>query len=89
GATLTFSVRLLSGTNYSAAAPLAGAISIFNTGPQLLQLTPAAPATLGGMNRGIPNDYARFVITRVGDLNGPGNGFNAVTPKSYTVTNFN
>jgi len=87
GPTLTFNVRLLSGTNYSATAPVAGAINILNTGPQLLQLSAAAPATLGGMNRGIPNDYARFVITRLGDLQGPGNDSLLVTPKSFTVTN--
>jgi hypothetical protein len=89
GQTLTFNVRLVSGTNYSAAAPFNGAISILNTGPQLLQLSAAAPASLGGMNRGIPNDYARFVLTRLGDLNGPGNDSLNVVPKSFTITNFN
>jgi len=89
GPTTTFNVRLLSGTNYTAAAPLSGNISILNTGPQLLQLTAATPSTQGGMNRGIPNDYAKFVITRLGDLNGPGNDSLTVVPKSLTITNIN
>jgi hypothetical protein len=90
GPTLTFNVRLLSGTNYSATAPLAGNIIIQNTGPQLLQLSAAAPATLGGMNRGIPNDYARFVITRLGDTNGPGNdAVNPIVGRTLTLTNIN
>src|SRR5260370_34882630 len=60
GPTYTFNVRLTSGTNSSAAAPLNGSIAIINTGPQLLQLTPAIPTTVNGMSRGIPNDQARF-----------------------------
>ncbi|HEX5218522.1 MAG TPA: immunoglobulin domain-containing protein [Verrucomicrobiae bacterium] len=89
GPTLSFSVRLLSGTNYSA-SPIAGNIAILNTGPQLLLLSAAAPATLGGMNRGIPNDYARFVVTRLGDTNGPGNdAVNPVVGRTFTVTNIN
>lgn len=88
GPTLTVGLRLNSGTNYSAAAPLSASIAILNTGPQLLQLSAAAPATLGGMNRGIPNDYARFVITRLGDTNGPNNdAVNPIVPKSLTVNN--
>jgi hypothetical protein len=87
GPTLTFTVRLNSGTNYSAAPPLNGTVTILNTGPQLLQLAAAAPASLGGMNRGIPNDQARFVITRLGDLNGPGNdGVNPVVQRTMTVS---
>jgi hypothetical protein len=83
-----FNVRLLSGTNYSANAPLAGAINIVNTGPQLLTLSAAAPSTLGGMNRGIPTDQARFVITRLGDTNGPGNdAINPIVARTFTVTN--
>ena len=90
GPTYAFNLRLLSGTNYSAAAPLAGTITILNTGPQLFQLSAAAPATLGGMNRGIPNDQARFIITRLGDLNGPGNdAVNPVVSRTLTITNFN
>lgn len=86
GPTLSFNVRLNSGTNYSAAAPLSAGIAILNTGPQLLQLSAAAPATLGGMNRGIPNDYARFVITRLGDTNGPNNdAVNPIVARNLTV----
>src|SRR5262245_46481642 len=63
GPTLTFTLRLLSGTTYSAAVPFNSSINIFNTGPQLLTLSAATPATVGGMNRGIPGDSARFIIT--------------------------
>lgn len=88
GPTLSVNVRLNSGTNYSAAFPLSGGMAILNTGPQLLQLSAAAPNTLGGMNRGIPNDQARFIITRLGDTNGPGNdAINPVVQRAFTVTN--
>jgi len=90
GPTLSFSVRLIGGTNYAAAAPLNGSIAILNTGPQLIQLSAAAPATLGGMNRGIPSDQARFVITRLGDTNGPNNdAVNPIVPKPLTLTAIN
>ena len=89
GPTFTFNVRVNSGTNYSAAAPLAGNIIIQNTGPQVLQLSAAAPSTLGGMNRGIPNDYARFIITRLGDTNGPLNDSLSVVPKNLTISSMN
>jgi hypothetical protein len=90
GPTVVFNVRLLSGANYSAAAPLNGSIAILNTGPQLLQLSAAAPSTLGGMNRGIPHDQARFIITRLGDTNGPGNdAVNPVTPRPVAIPNIN
>lgn len=90
GPTLVFNVRLNSGTNYSGQAPVAGSLAILNTGPQLLQLSAAAPATLAGMNRGIPNDYARFVITRLGDTNGPGNdAVNPIVQTAFTVTTVN
>lgn len=90
GPTLTFNVRLLSGTNYSATAPLNGSLAILNTGPQLVQLSAAAPATLGGMNRGIPRDYARFVITRLGDTNGPGNdAVNPIVQRPFTISAIN
>ncbi|MFO1515141.1 MAG: immunoglobulin domain-containing protein [Verrucomicrobiota bacterium] len=88
GPSYEFDVRLLSGTNYSAAAPLAGSIAILNTGPQLLQLSAASPTTLGGMNRGIPNDQARFVITRWGDTNGPNNdAINPIVARNLTLNN--
>ena len=88
GPTLTATVRVSGGANYVAVSPLVGTVSIMNTGPQLLTLS-AAAATLGtSMNRGIPGDYAHFIITRLGDLNGPGNSPGNVTQNSYTVTNF-
>ncbi|HWX20647.1 MAG TPA: immunoglobulin domain-containing protein [Candidatus Binatia bacterium] len=90
GPTLSFNFRLLSGTNYSAAAPLNGSIAILNTGPQLLQLSAASPSTLGGMNRGILNDQARFIITRLGDTNGPNNdAVNPIVQRTFTVPNIN
>jgi hypothetical protein len=90
GPTLSVNLRLNSGTNYSAAFPLSGGMAILNTGPQLLQLSAAAPNTLGGMNRGIPNDQARFLITRLGDTNGPGNdAINPIVARALTVTNIN
>lgn len=71
------------GGNYVAGSPKTATISIANTGPQYLALSAASSGT--SMNRGIPNDYAKFVVTRWGDTNGPiaAGG----TPLSYTVTN--
>ncbi len=90
GPTLTFNVRLLGGAKHSAATPLNGSIAILNTGPQLIQLSAAAPATLGGMNRGIPGDQARFIITRLGDTNGPNNdAVNPITARPLTITALN
>jgi hypothetical protein len=90
GPTYSFNVRLIGGTNYSAIAPLSGGINIVNTGPQLLQLSAAAPSTLGGMSRGIPNDQARFIVTRLGDTNGPNNdAVSPIVPKTLTVTAVN
>ncbi|MEO5804029.1 MAG: immunoglobulin domain-containing protein [Verrucomicrobiota bacterium] len=79
-------MTLRGGANYLAAPPVSGSVSIANTGPQLLILSAAASGTT--MNRGIPGDYAKFLITRLGDTNGPGNSPGNVTPASYTVTNF-
>jgi hypothetical protein len=70
-------VRLLGGTNYSTAAPFSGALGLINTGPQFLQVSGPAPGSLAGMSRGILHDSARFVITRWGDTNGPGNDASA------------
>lgn len=86
GPSLTAGIRLLGGANYLAATPLTGNINIANTGPQLLLLTAVSSGST--MSRGITNDYAKFVITRLGDTNGPGNTASSVNPKSYTVTNF-
>jgi hypothetical protein len=83
--TLTVSLQVLGGAANVAGAPARGTIFIQNTGPQLLLLTAAASGTT--MYRGIPNDYVKFVITRLGDTNGPGNSAGSVTAKSYTVTN--
>ena len=71
GPTYSFTVRLLSGATYTAVAPNSGNLAIINTGPQLLTLSAPAPATLAGMNRVIPNDQARFRITRTGDTQRP------------------
>ena len=41
------------------------------------------------MFRGNPNDYAKFVVTRWGDTNGPNNTPGNIIPQAYTVTNVN
>jgi hypothetical protein len=84
GPTLTVGLRVLGGANYLAGTPLTGTINIFNTGPQLLVLSTNFSPT---MSRNVLHDYAEFVITRYGDLNGPGNSASGVTPHSYTITN--
>jgi hypothetical protein len=90
GPTFTVNMRVLSGTNHSAAAPLSGSISILNTGPQLVFLSASPVSTLGGMDRGIPNDQARFVVTRWGDLNGPTNdAVNPIVQRTFTIANIN
>jgi Immunoglobulin I-set domain len=86
GPNLTVGFRILGGPSYLAGTPATGTVNIANTGPQLLLLS---PASLGAtMSRGVPNDYAAFIITRFGDTNGPGNSATSVSPTSYTVTNF-
>ena len=86
GPTLTVGFRIIGGPSYLAGTPATGTVNIANTGPQLLLLS---PASLGStMDRGVPNDYAAFIITRYGDTNGPGNSATSVSPTSYTVTNF-
>ncbi len=87
GPTLSVTLKVLGGTNYSAGSPVNGSLSILNTGPQMLALSAASGAA--NMSRAVPGDYASFIITRTGDLQGPGNGTNGVTPKPYTVTNYN
>jgi hypothetical protein len=86
GPTYTVGIRLTGGANYLAGTPATATISILNTGPQLLLLTPASFGTT--MSRNVTNDYAQFVVTRWGDLNGPGNSPGSVNPTAYTVTNF-
>jgi hypothetical protein len=78
GPTLTATLTLLGGGNYSVGSSSAKAsVTIINTGPQLLLLS-VIPGGIT-MSRGITNDYVKFVITRLGDL----------TVASYTVTNIN
>ena len=86
GPTLTTTLRLNGGANYVATVPVVASVSIANTGPQALVLSASATGTT--MNRGIPGDYARFVITRHGDTNGPGNSPGNVVPTSYTLNSF-
>jgi hypothetical protein len=83
--TLTVILTVVGGPTYQAVAPVKDTITIQNTGPQLLLLTAAGNGTT--MYRGITNDYAKFIITRLGDTNGPGNSLGNVTPRVMTVTN--
>jgi hypothetical protein len=85
--TLTVVLQVQGGAANVAGAPARDTVFIQNTGPQLLLLTAAASGTT--MYRGVTNDYARFVITRLGDTNGPGNSAVAVAAKPFTVTNVN
>jgi hypothetical protein len=88
GPTLTVTLRLSGGATYTAVSPIVGNVTIANTGPQLLLLSAATAAQGTTMNRGISGDYASFIITRLGDLNGPGNSAGSVNPTPYTITNF-
>jgi len=83
--TLTVIITVGGGSTYQAVAPVKDTIFIQNTGPQLLLLTAAASGNT--MYRGVANDYAKFIITRPGDTNGPGNSLGNVSAKTYTVTN--
>jgi len=85
GPTLTVGILVLGGANYLAAPPVSATVSILNTGPQLLLLTPASFGTT--MSRNVSGDFAQFVITRWGDLAGPGNSPGHINQTSYTVTN--
>jgi len=85
--TLTVIMTVTGATNYLAVAPIRGTINIQNTGPQLLLLSAAASG--GTMYRGTTNDYAKFIITRLGDTNGPANSFGNVTPKPFTINLIN
>lgn len=80
--TLTVVLQVLGGSGNLAGAPAKDTVYIRNTGPQLLLLAaapvaPAAGGTSATMYRGVTNDYAKFVITRLGDTNAA----------TYTVTN--
>ena len=83
--TLTVVLQVLGGSAYLAGSPARDTVYLQNTGPQLLLLSAAASGTT--MYRGVTNDYAKFVITRLGDTNGPGNSLGNITSRAYTVTN--
>jgi hypothetical protein len=83
--TLSVVLQLRGGAGYVATAPLKDTVYIQNTGPQTLLLTAATSGST--MYRGVTNDYAKFIITRLGDTNGPGNSLGSITPRSFTVTN--
>jgi hypothetical protein len=89
--TLTMIMTISGGSTYLAGSPSRDTVFIQNTGPQLLLLTAVANTTtvFGGatMYRGVTNDYAKFVITRLGDTNGPGNSPGNVSQTAYTITN--
>src|SRR5205085_98783 len=80
-------MRLLGGANYAAGAPSSGILFIQNTGPQLLTMISVGATTGTTMNRAVTNDWARWVVIRWGDTNGPGNGAGTVNPLQYLVTN--
>jgi Immunoglobulin I-set domain len=83
--TQTVILGLANPSAYQFGTPSKGTIYIQNTGPQLLVLTVAGGGA--SMYRGVTNDYAKFVITRFGDTNGPGNSAGNVSQIPYTVTN--
>ena len=85
GPSTTVTVTMTGGGNYRAGSPKVATLSIQNTGPQFLFINAASSGTT--MNRGIPNDYAQFTLTRWGDTNGPNNTTNSINPLAYTVTN--
>jgi hypothetical protein len=83
--TQTVILGLANPSAYQFGTPSKGTVYLQNTGPQLLVLTAAAGGA--SMYRGVTNDYAKFVITRFGDTNGPGNSAGNVSQIPYTVTN--
>ncbi len=85
GPSYTVTITMTGGGNYVAGSPHTATLSIANTGPQYVFLTAASSGTT--MNRGIPNDYAKFIVTRWGDTNGPNNTASSITPLAYTVSN--
>jgi hypothetical protein len=82
GPSMTATLTVLGGTTYLAVSPVKAEITIANTGPQSVSITGVSAST---MYRGLINDYASFVITRLGDTNGPGG---ASSPSTLTLTNF-
>ena len=85
GLTLSLGLRLSGGATYLAQTPTSDTVFLQNTGPQVLVLSSVTKGAT--MYRGVPNDSARFVVTRLGDTNGPNNTLNNVTPRTYTVKN--
>jgi hypothetical protein len=85
GPTLTVVYKESGGANYVAGTPGTATINIANTGPQYVFITNAPSGTT--MNRGIPDDYGKFTLTRWGDTNGPGNNGGHLAQTSYTITN--
>jgi hypothetical protein len=83
--TQTVILGLANPAAYQFGTPSKGTVYLQNTGPQLLVLTAAAAGA--SMYRGVTNDYAKFVITRFGDTNGPGNTNGNISQIPYTVTN--
>jgi hypothetical protein len=82
GPSTTVTLKIIGGATYLAASPVQGTVTIANTGPQNISIT---SVSAGSMYRGLSNDYASFVITRLGDTNGPGG---ASSPSTLTLTNF-
>ncbi len=82
GPSTTVTLKVIGGSAYLAASPVEGTITIANTGPQYISIT---SVSAGSMYRGLPNDYGSFVITRLGDTNGPGGD---KAPSTLTLTNF-
>ncbi len=82
GPSTTVTLKIIGGATYLAASPVEDTVTIANTGPQFVSIT---SVSAGSMYRGLSNDYGSFVITRLGDTNGPG-GANA--PSALTLTNF-
>ena len=89
--TMTVIMAISGGSTYLAGSPSRDTVYIANTGPQLLLLTAIVNTTTlyggGTMYRGVTNDYAKFVITRLGDTNGPGSSPGNISPAAYTITN--
>jgi hypothetical protein len=82
GPSTTVTLKVIGGSAYLAASPVEGTVTIANTGPQYISITSVSASS---MYRGVSNDYGSFVITRLGDTNGPGGD---KTPSTLTLTNF-
>jgi hypothetical protein len=82
GPSTTVTLKIIGGATYLAASPVQDTVTIANTGPQYISIT---RVSAGSMYRGLSNDFGSFVITRLGDTNGPGG---ASAPSALTLTNF-